>query len=180
MGTIEFETYWQASFYARNYRLVSMFTDGTLYEASASVSRQEGMDMKATDEKGGWFMTIWPSNVAYACFADEKQAKRAEEWGELFYAYLRSISHFRFATAGIEVEGIRSFEELSAEMKEITENRNFWPGLVISEAIWKDSGSPSLFVPFKSGYYWRPYEGEVAAFKEYQEKRKQRETIQQG
>lgn len=165
-GIIEFEAYWAASFYARNYRLTSMFTDGTLYEAVARLTRWKGNGPSATDEKGGWFVTIWPNNVTGSGFRDEQEAKRAEEWGELFYAYLRGIDNFRFATAGVEVDGCREYEEIVEEMGEIGEKWNFWPGLVISEEIWKAGGSPDLFVPFKKGYYWRPYEGEVESFKQ--------------
>jgi len=65
---------------------------------------------------------------------------------------LRTAPPFRFAGVGVEVESFREFSELDQDLIDLDFN-----GVVISEAIWRNLGLPSVFVPFSEGFRWKPF-----------------------
>jgi hypothetical protein len=162
MGTVEFECYWAAYHARRSLFAIFDFNDGTMCRIDGAVHRDDDRPITDTDIKGGWFVTVCPSEVTGSGISDVTEAQRADEFANVFYGLLKNVSSYRFAAVGVEVAGIRSYEDV---VKELGEKHNFWPGMVISEELWKGGGSPDLFVPFHKGYRWRPFESEVDIFK---------------
>ncbi|WP_239154581.1 hypothetical protein [Amycolatopsis sp. FDAARGOS 1241] len=62
---------------------------------------------------------------------------------------------YRFALAGVETDEFRSFAELRGD-----DLRGF-PGLVVSDEVWRRGGEPGEFGAFSPGYRWSPYPGET-------------------
>jgi hypothetical protein len=78
------------------------------------------------------------------------------ELGILLYQRLQSAPPFRFALVGVEVDEFRTYRELCSEPLIPS-----FPGLVLSESVWRSLEASPQFRPFSSGYVWQPYEGEV-------------------
>jgi len=78
------------------------------------------------------------------------------ELGAALYNRLKSAPPYRFALAGVEVDGAVDYEVIDQDM--ITQE--CYNGMVISEELWMRLGSPAAFIPFSMGYFWRPYQGE--------------------
>lgn len=65
------------------------------------------------------------------------------------YDHLRSAPPFRFAMAGVEVDGFRSIHELDADDLRID-------GLVVNEEICSQIECPDTLEAFAPGYRWQP------------------------
>jgi len=84
-----------------------------------------------------------------------EDAQQLTEVGNYLYERLRSAPRFRFAIVSVEVSDSFTAEDLSWLAQ-----RTFMDGLVLSQTVWDQLGRPDHFVPFATGYVWRPYEGE--------------------
>jgi len=111
------------------------------------------------DVEGNWWAGAAPPGAsAGAPSGDDpelRKASRMSEIGHLLYARLKTAPRFRYALCAVEASEFRYFSEIDADLVE----RDFH-GLVVSERIWEALGRATVFVPFREGYYWRPYRGE--------------------
>jgi hypothetical protein len=86
------------------------------------------------------------------------------ELGILLYQRLRpakaaltlSAPMFRYGIVGVEVDEFRTYRDLIDDGAVAS-----LPGIVIDRDIWQLLGSPSALRSFATGYFWKPYEGEV-------------------
>ena len=95
---------------------------------------------------------IFPDGVSRRGVRNEADEKQMTAVAEVLYERLRSAPPFRYAIIGVEVDNFRDFSELDSDMVNLD-----FSGLVISDAVWKHLGSPSIFIPFEIGYRWRPF-----------------------
>jgi hypothetical protein len=107
------------------------------------------------DFEENWWCRVCPDGISVLGIDAPDIAYLMTELGILLYQRLRSAPPFRYALAGVEVDEFRTYSELSAE------SVHSFPGLVLSESVWRSLGTSPLFRPFSSGYVWQPYEGEV-------------------
>jgi hypothetical protein len=56
----------------------------------------------------------------------------------------------------VDSDEFRTYSELSTEL-----SIKRFPGLVLSETMWRSLGALTSFRPFSSGYVWQPYGGKV-------------------
>lgn len=133
----------------------SQHFDGLIFTLSNSIQAQ----CKATlfqDLEDNWWCRVSPENVSELGVDSPDVAYTMTELGILLYQRLRSAPAFRYALVGVEVDEFRTYHEL---ISEIPETR--FPGLVLTESIEQEWGSSATFYPFRSGYLWQPYEGEI-------------------
>jgi hypothetical protein len=125
-------------------------SDGLVFHCEAHTWR---------DTEGNWWCGASPPGACLGLPGRDnpllQDARRLTEIGHLLYERLRSAPEFRYALAGIETSDFRQFSELDEDL--VTLN---FQGVVIQVGIWRDLGSPPIFVPFRDGYLWRPYVGE--------------------
>ena len=107
------------------------------------------------DAEGNWWTWIGPSGVSRRGVGTPEDAQQLTEVGNYLYERLRSAPRFRFAIVSVEVSDSFTAEDLSWLAQ-----RTFMDGLVLSQTVWDQLGRPDHFVPFATGYVWRPYEGE--------------------
>jgi hypothetical protein len=100
----------------------------------------------------GWWATVCPDGVTRNGINNEQERQQLTAISIALYEHLRSAPAFRYALVGVEVDGFRYFRELDDDV--VTMDFN---GLVVSDAVWNHLGSPTIFVPFKPGYRWRPF-----------------------
>ncbi len=103
---------------------------------------------------------VRPSNVSTWGVGNDADAARLTEVGGHLYEHLRSAPTFAFALVGVEVDDVRTDDDVEEMIRcshEIPYN-----GLVVTDALWRSAGAPASFAPFRPGYRWRPYSGEVA------------------
>jgi hypothetical protein len=103
-----------------------------------------------------WWCRACPSEVSQTGIESPDSAYVMTELGILLYQRLRSAPAFHYGLVGVEVDEFRTHRELIAESGEL----NF-PGLVLSNEVWQEFVSTSGVTPFREGYVWYPYEGEV-------------------
>lgn len=108
------------------------------------------------DIEGGWWAIVCPSGVSRSGVSDSNAARQLSEVGSLLYEKLRTAPPFRYAIAGVESEDFRLFSELDSDLIRLS-----FDGLVIAREIWEKLGCPSIYVPFGTQYFWRPYKGEA-------------------
>jgi hypothetical protein len=100
---------------------------------------------------------VCPNGLSEIGVISPEDAHQMTKVGLLLYRRLRSAPSLRYALVGVEVDEFRTYSEL------VTEGQLdiLVAGLVLAEEVWKQMGSPAGFRSFKSGYLWKPYEGEV-------------------
>jgi hypothetical protein len=108
------------------------------------------------DIEEDWWCRVSPTGISEVGIDVPETAYLMTELGILFYQRLRTAPTFRYALVGVEVDEFRTYRELLEESPAPT-----FPGLVLAEAVWQAMGASPAFRPFRSGYVWKPYEGEV-------------------
>lgn len=108
------------------------------------------------DIEENWWCRICPNNISEVGIDTPETAYLMTELGILLYQRLRSAPTFRYALVGVEVDEFRTYRELLEESPKPT-----FPGLVLAKTVWEAMGESTAFLPFSSGYVWKPYEGEV-------------------
>ncbi len=130
-------------------------------ESSWVSSREEAWTCSTQvfqDGESNWWCMVCPSGVSEIGVISPEDAHQMTKVGLLLYRRLRSAPSFRYALVGVEVDEFRTYSELvSAERQ----SDILVPGLVLAEEVWQQMGCPVGFRSFKSGYLWKPYEGEV-------------------
>ncbi|MCA9030414.1 MAG: hypothetical protein KDA69_04410 [Planctomycetaceae bacterium] len=101
---------------------------------------------------GAWWAVCCPDGVSRTGISCEDDERIMTAVGLVLYDHLKTSPSFRYAIAGVEVDGFREYDELDKDVTELD-----FSGLVLSDAIWKRLGAPDIFVPFVSGYHWRPF-----------------------
>lgn len=109
------------------------------------------------DGESNWWCMVCPNGLSEIGVISPEDAHQMTKVGLLLYRRLRSAPSLRYALVGVEVDEFRTYSEL------VTDGQLdiLVAGLVLAEEVWKQMGSPAGFRSFKSGYLWKPYEGEV-------------------
>jgi len=107
-------------------------------------------------DRNRWVI-ISPSGLSTSGISTKDDAHEMTLAGRHLYARLHSSPPFRYAIAGVESEGFRSFTELKQLESSLFSRLN---GLVLSIGVWETLGQPAGFVEFRTDYLWRPYLGE--------------------
>jgi hypothetical protein len=119
--------------------------------ASALAERLEiDVETQAGQEGAGWWA------IAYLMEWSKSRHVPAEEVlliGDRVYAALAELSGFRFGLLDWECEQFRTYEELAGG--DLTWRGGF-DGLVVERRLWREAGSPGVYVPFSPGYRWKP------------------------
>jgi hypothetical protein len=110
------------------------------------------------DSEDNWWNIVFPIGVSQVGITTPEDAYQMTEIGIILDKNLRLAPSFRYALVGIEVDEFRTYSELIEADNQSAIN---FPGLVLAEKVWQLMGCPVGFQPFKSGYFWKPYEGEV-------------------
>jgi hypothetical protein len=108
------------------------------------------------DVEGNWWCRVCPSGLSEIGIDAPESAYLMTELGILLYQRLRSAPTFRYGIVGVEVDEFRTYSELIDDGTVIS-----LPGIVVDRDIWHLLGSPSGLRSFATGYFWKPYEGEV-------------------
>ena len=117
-------------------------SDGSRFPCEADIGHVDG----------AWWAAVSPEGVSRGGIGTPKDLRELTEVGFVLYDRLRSAPLFRFALAGVEVYAFKQFEELDDDLV-----HSDYSGLVLADPVWQRLGSPSIFVPFASGYRWRPF-----------------------
>ena len=120
----------------------SALDDGSRYPCTSDVSEIDGT----------WWANCYPEGVSIAGVGNKKDERVMTAVGFSLYEWLMTAPPYRFAIVGVEVEGFREYDEIDSDVTELD-----FSGLVLSDAIWRRLGAPAMFVPFASGYHWRPF-----------------------
>lgn len=115
--------------------------DGSRFQCNSSVQHFED-----------WWACVLPVGVSRSGINNQDDERQLTLIGNALYERLCSAPPFRYAIVGVELEEFRNFSELDNDVAELDFN-----GLVLSDAVWKHVGSLSSFVPFETGYRWRPF-----------------------
>lgn len=110
------------------------------------------------DVEENWWCRACPEQLSEVGIDSPEMAYITTELGILLYRHLQSVSTFRYALAGVEVDEFRTYSEL---LEDASVLGIMFPGLVLTEEIWRSISTSPAFRPFRSGYVWKPYEGEV-------------------
>ncbi|BAU14574.1 hypothetical protein LEP3755_51230 [Leptolyngbya sp. NIES-3755] len=110
------------------------------------------------DLEENWWCRVCPDKLSEIGIDAPQMAYVMTELGILLYRHLQSAPPFRYALAGVEVDEFRTYSELQEDAAVLGV---LFPGLVLSEETWRSLSCPSAFRPFRSGYVWKRYEGEV-------------------
>jgi hypothetical protein len=103
--------------------------------------------------EGGWWAMVCPDGVSRSGVVEgSEEQKLMTALAMMLYETLRDAPAFRFAMVGIEVDGFRTYEELDQDIVNLD-----FAGLVLSEPVWVQLGSPDVFIRFADGYVWRPF-----------------------
>jgi hypothetical protein len=117
----------------------------------------EGFSSRIFPDGGGWWCGVAPEDLGEKRIESAEDATAVTAAGRRLYWLLRTAPPvYRYALAGVETGGFRTFDELMAE-KDLTR----FPGLVVSEDIWAATGKRAAFSDFAPGYRWIPYRGEA-------------------
>jgi hypothetical protein len=83
------------------------------------------------------------------------------EIGLLLYHHLKSASDFRFAHVGWEAENLTS-SELSEWVETMPSGeKRFEIDCVVNNELYEQLGNPQFCYPFRDGYWWTRYKGEI-------------------
>jgi hypothetical protein len=107
------------------------------------------------DIEENWWCRVSPINISEIGIESSESAYLMTELGILFYQHLQSAPAFRYALVGVEVDEFRTYSEL-LEFPDLS-----IPGLVLALEIGQEIGLSPAFRPFKPGYVWQPYQGEI-------------------
>jgi hypothetical protein len=130
------------------------FADSSWVLSNGIQSRCHATIFQDMDDQ--WWCRVCPSEVSQTGIESSDSAYTMTELGILLYQQLRSAPAFQYALAGVEVDEFRTHRELITDSGDL-----HFPGLVLSNEIWEKLTSRPNTTPFKSGYAWIPYEGEV-------------------
>lgn len=100
---------------------------------------------------------IAPTNVSRTGVTSAQVAEHLSMVGYWLYSELRAAPAFRFALVGVEVDDVRSNDEIVAMVQD---SHPACRGLIVAEEYWKRAGCPSRLEPFSPGLVWWPYAGE--------------------
>ena len=117
----------------------------------------QGFPSRIFSGGGGWWCGIAPEDLGEKGIESAEDATATTAAGRRLYWLLRTAPPvYRYALAGSETAGFRTYDELMAE-RDLTR----FPGLVVSEDIWAATGGRAEFSDFAPGYRWIPYRGET-------------------
>ncbi|MGK3202978.1 hypothetical protein [Amycolatopsis sp. MEPSY49] len=117
----------------------------------------DGWPSRVFSDGAGWWCGVAPEGLSRTGAHTAEEAAAMTEAGRRLYWLLRTAPPvYRYALAGVETDGFRTYAELMAE-KDLTR----FPGLVVSEDIWAATGGRAEFSDFAPGYRWIPYRGET-------------------
>lgn len=108
------------------------------------------------DVEGNWWCRVCPSGLSEIGIDAPEIAYLMTELGILLYQRLRSAPAFQYGIVGVEVDEFRTYSELIDDPMVAS-----LPGIVVDRDIWQLLGSPIALRSFDTGYFWKPYEGEV-------------------
>ncbi len=108
------------------------------------------------DAEENWWCRVCPSGLSQIGMDTAESAYLMTETGILLYQKLLGSPEFRYALVGIEVDEFRTYSELLADRATIG-----FSGLVMNATVAAAIQLSPAFQPFRSGYFWKPYEGEV-------------------
>lgn len=103
--------------------------------------------------EGGMITVDGISRVGIRSKAD---AEEMTSIGFEFYNLLMDAPEYRYALAGLEVDGWRWMSDLEEEPNDLF----IASGVVIRKDIYAKIGSPGEMFEFTSNYVWTPYTGE--------------------
>jgi hypothetical protein len=117
----------------------------------------QGFPSRIFSAGGGWWCGIAPEDLGEKGIESAEDATAMTAAARRLYWLLRTAPPvYRYALAGAETAGFRTYDELMAE-RDLTR----FPGLVVSEDIWSATGKRAAFSDFAPGYRWIPYRGEA-------------------
>lgn len=102
--------------------------------------------------EGDWWACAVPDGVSRVGVRNEQDRFQMTELAIALYERLRTAPQYRYALVGVEVDDFRSFSEIDDDLITLD-----FQGLVLSDLLWRHIGSPDIYVPFESGYRWRPF-----------------------
>jgi hypothetical protein len=109
------------------------------------------------DREHNWWCSVWPQlGEEHFEWGHELHERHGTEAGHALYQRLRSAPTFRYAMAGVEVDGVRQY----SKWDERDMASSHFHGLVLCRGLWERLGRPANFEPFVPGYSWIPYRGE--------------------
>ncbi|PSB56366.1 hypothetical protein [Chamaesiphon polymorphus] len=109
-----------------------------------------------TDVEGNWWCRVCPSGLSQIGIDAPESAYLMTELGILLYQRLRFAPPFRYGIVGVEVDEFRTYSESICDPTVAN-----LAGIVVDRDMWQLLGSPSALRSFATGYFWKPYEGEV-------------------
>lgn len=121
---------------------IAALDDGSRYTCSSGVSEIDG----------AWWAVCCPDGVSRTGINSDDDKRIMTAVGLLLYDVLKTSPSYRYAIVGVEVDGFRQYHELDSDVTDLD-----FTGLVLSEAVWRRLGAPGIFLPFVSGYQWRPF-----------------------
>lgn len=107
------------------------------------------------DLEENWWCRVCPTNLSEVGIDTPEGAYSMTELGILLYQRLQSSPPFRYALVGVEVDEFRTYSELMEDLPDLS-----IPGLTLAIEVGRGL-TASSFRPFRPGYIWQPYEGEV-------------------
>ncbi|MGW4060916.1 hypothetical protein ACWEGE_21705 [Amycolatopsis sp. NPDC004747] len=117
----------------------------------------DGWPAGVFEDKNAWWCAVAPEGLSRTGANSAEEAAALTAAGRRLYWLLRTAPPvYRYALAGLETGGFRSYDELMAE-----DDLTIFPGLVVSEDIWTRTGRRAEFSDFAPGYRWLPYRGET-------------------
>ena len=123
-------------------RYIAVLDDGSRYPCSSHVS---GIG-------GAWWAVCCPDDVSRTGVNSEDDERVMTAVGLALYDHLKTSPSHRYALVGVEVDGFRDYDEIDNDVIELD-----FSGLVLSDELWRHLDAPGMFVPFASGYHWRPF-----------------------
>ena len=107
-----------------------------------------------------WWVNIGCLQITDCGIGDEEEAKKANEFCNIFYGMLRNEVNFDYAILGVEVGEFRSEKELFKEFQDGSVTK--FDGLVFKNNIFQHLDMPfpaldvSVFQPFSPTHTWIP------------------------
>ncbi|WP_410675720.1 hypothetical protein [Amycolatopsis sp. cmx-4-68] len=116
----------------------------------------DGRPARVFSDGAGWWCGVAPEDPSGKGIESAEDATAMTAAARQLYWLLRTAPPvYRYALAGVETDGFRTYAELMAE-----DDLTIFPGLVVSEDIWTATGQRAEFSSFAPGYRWLPYRGE--------------------
>ncbi len=108
----------------------------------------------ADAEENNWVRVV-PAGLGGSGPVSDESAAAMTAAGHALLELLKDAPDFRFAFVGVEVDELLTYSLLKRELVDMDIR-----GVVLNNAMWENIGKPDVFVSFRAGYVWRPYEGE--------------------